>query len=554
MKLLDFIIKFASQGDASVVSAASKIQSSIDAAEASANRLSTSVGGRLKQAFLSLPGAEFITNPIVAMTAGIGTVAGLGMQAEKTAKSFDVLVGSESKASSMLAEINEYADNTLWSRMDMSSAAQSLLAYSIPAEKVVKDLKMLGDISLGDKNKMATLSFVFGQISTAGKLLTQDYKQLLNVGFNPLVDISQMTGKSMAQLQDEMSKGQISFEMFEQAVVHATSQGGKYYNMINEQAETTAGKFERLKGSFTASLLEIYNLIQPLLRGVFDGLNSVLTVVKTVIPYISAISPIIGAITAAVAAYNAVQLISNGILKGLTITEGIHFMWLMLVEKAQRMLNAVMAANPIGLVIAAVAALVAGLVIAWKKFDGFRAAVKTTWDTIKGFGEILKIFVIDRIHALLTGLGKMGEAIAKLFKGDFSGAWDAAKEGVRGITGVDAAKKAAEASKNLIGGVKDNYNQRLADEKAKSVSKPGIAGAAAKTPDLSPAAYGSGNEKNAESITTGGTRNTSINMTISKLIETFNVNMECSEDTEELKDKVIESVNRALEIALSAAR
>lgn len=554
MKLLDFIIKFASQGDASVVSAASKIQTSIDAAEASANRLSTSVGGRLKQAFLSLPGAEFITNPIVAMTAGIGTVAGLGMQAEKTAKSFDVLVGSESKASSMLAEINDYADNTLWSRMDMSSAAQSLLAYSIPAEKVVKDLKMLGDISLGDKNKMATLSSVFGQISTAGKLLTQDYKQLLNVGFNPLVDISQMTGKSMAQLQDEMSKGKISFDMFEQAVVHATSQGGKYYDMINSLAGTTSGKFEQVKGAFTASLLEIYNLIQPLVTSVLSGLNSVLTVVKTVIPYISAISPIIGAITAAVAAYNVVQLISNGILKGLTITEGIHFMWLMLVEKAQMMLNAVMAANPIGLVVAAVSALVAGLVIAWKKFDGFRAAVKTTWDTIKGFGEILKNFVIDRIQGLLTGLGKMGEAIAKLFKGDFSGAWDAAKEGVRGITGVDAAKKAAEASKNLIGGVKDNYNQRLAEEKAKSVSKPGIAGAATKTPDLSPAAYGSGNEKNAESITTGGTRNTSINMTISKLIETINVNMESSEDTGELKDKVIESVNRALEIALSAAR
>ena len=553
MKLLDFIIKFASKGDSSVVSAASRIQSSIDAAEASANKLSVSIGGRLKQAFLSLPGAEFIANPIVAMTAGIGTVAGLGMQAEKTAKSFDVLVGSESKASAMLAEINDYADNTLWSRMDMSSAAQSLLAYSIPAEKVVKDLKMLGDISLGDKNKMATLSSVFGQVSTAGRLLTQDYKQLLNVGFNPLVDISQMTGKSMATLQDEMSKGKISFQMFEQAVVHATSEGGKYYNMVNSLAGTTSGKFEQVKGAFTASLLEIYNLIQPLMTSVLSGLNSVLTVVNTVIPYISAITPIIGAITAAVAAYNVVQLVSNGILKGLTITEGIHFMWLMLVEKAQMMLNAVMAANPIGLVVAAVAALVAGLALAWKKFDGFRAAVKTTWDTIKGFGQILKNFVIDRIQGLLTGLGKMGEAIARLFKGDFSGAWDAAKEGVKGITGVDAVKKAAEASKNLIGGVKDNYNKRLADEKATAVSKPGIAGVS-KTPDLSPAAYGSGNEKNAESITTGGTRNTSINMTISKLIESFNVNMESSEDTEGLKDKVIESVNRALEIALSAAR
>lgn len=553
MKLLDFIIKFASQGDASVVSAASRIQTGIDAAEASANRLSASVGGRLRQAFLSLPGAEFITNPIVAMTAGIGTVAGLGMQAEKTAKSFDVLVGSESKASSMLNELYDYADNTLWNRMDVAASAQSMLTRDVSSDKVATTLKRLGDIAVGDKNKLATLASVFGEVSQKGRLMTEDYKQMLNIGFSPLNELAKMTGKSMAKLQDEMSKGKISFDMFEKAVINATSEGGKFYDMTNILAGTTSGKFDQVKGAFTASLLEIYNLIQPLVTSVLSSLNSVLAVVKTVIPYISSISPVIGAITAAVAAYNVVQFVSNGLLKGFTVTEGIHFMWLMLVEKAQMMLNAVMAANPIGLVVAAVAALVAGLAIAWKKFDGFRAAVKTTWDTVKGFGEILKSFVIDRIQGILVGLGKTGEAVARLFKGDFSGAWDAAKEGVKGFTGVDAAKKAAETSKNLIGGVKDNYNRRLADEKAKSVSKPGIAGAA-KTPDLSPAAYGSGNEKNAESITTGGTRNTTINMTISKIFEAFTIQMQSSEDTDELEDKVIESVNRALEIAISAAR
>lgn len=280
MKLIDFIIKFASQGDASVVNAASKIQGSIESAEQAADRLSTTVGGKLKQAFMSLPGAEFFTNPIVAMTAGIGTVSTLGMQAEKTAKSFDVLVGSQDKARKMLDEINDYADNTLWSRMDSSEAAQSLLAYGVLAEKVVKDLKMLGDISLGDKNKMSTLATVFGQISTAGRLMTQDYRQLLNVGFNPLYDISQMTGKSMAQLQDEMSKGTITFEMFEQAVIHATSEGGKYNNMIGSLASTTSGKFEQVKGAFIASLLEVYNLIQPLVSAVLSGLNSVFNGVK----------------------------------------------------------------------------------------------------------------------------------------------------------------------------------------------------------------------------------------------------------------------------------
>lgn len=361
-----------------------------------------------------------------------------------------------------------------------------------------------------------------------------------------------MTGKSMAQLQDEMSKGTITFEMFEQAVIHATSEGGKYNNMIGSLASTTSGKFEQVKGAFIASLLEVYNLIQPLVSAVLSGLNSVLTVLKNVIPHISNLIPVIGGLAAAVAAYNTVQMISNGILKGLTITEGIHYMWLLLVEKAQWLLNAAMSANPIGLVVAAIAALVAGLILAWKKFDGFRAAVKATWDTIKGFGEILKNFVIDKIQGLLTGIGKIGEAIGKLFKGDFSGAWESAKEGVKGITGVEAAQKAASASKNLLGGFKDTYNSRLEQEKS-GVSKPGIAGMV-ETPDMSPSAYGTGTTKSAESITTGGTRNTSINMTITKLIESFNVSMETAEDTNELQDRVTECMNRALEIALSAAR
>ena len=123
---------------------------------------------------------------------------------------------------------------------------------------------------------------------------------------------------------------------------------------------------------------------------------------------------------------------------------------------------------------------------------------------------------------------------------------------MKGITGVEAAQKAANASKNLLGGFKDTYNSRLEQEKS-GVSKPGIAGMV-ETPDMSPSAYGTGTTKSAESITTGGTRNTSINMTITKLIESFNVSMETAEDTNELQDRVTECMNRALEIALSAAR
>lgn len=553
MKVLDFIIGFGSRGQSSLVNSVSQIQQRLDSANGAAMRLTQTVGSGLKNAFMSLPGAQFFTNPVIAISAGIGTVSKLGMQAEKTAKSFDVLVGSASMSSSMLSEINKYADNTLWSRMDATNAAQSLLAYSVPAEKVVDDLKMLGDISLGDANRMSTLASVFGQISTAGKLMTQDYKQLLNVGFNPLYDISQMTGKSIATLQDEMSKGKISFEMFEQAVVHATSAGGKYHDMIESLASTTSGTFEQVKGSFTATLLEIYNLIQPMVSSVLKGLNALLTGIKQIIPILSDISPLIAGITAAVAAYNVVQLVSNNLLKGFTITEGIHYMWLLLVEKAQWLLNAAMSANPIGLVIALVVGLVTAITICWNKFEGFRAVILTVWDTVKGFGNVIKTYLIDRITGFISGIGTLGKAISKLFKGDFEGAWESAKEGAMSLTGMNAVKKAASGTSTLIGGIKSNYDRRLADEKAKKVTAPSVPGVA-DTPLLGAAAYGGSTTKNAETITTGGTRNTSINMTISKFFDNMNISMENSEDDEDLQDKMVEYINRALEIALSAAR
>jgi TP901 family phage tail tape measure protein len=111
----------------------------------------------------------------------------------------------------------------------------------------------------------------------------------------------------------------------------------------------------------------------------------------------------------------------------------------------QWLLNIAMNANPIGLIITGIAALVAGIVWAWNKFEDFRKVVLGVWEVMKGFGNILKDFVIDRIKGIISGLGAMGRAIVKLFSGDFSGAWESAKQGVRDLSGIDATKKAAES-------------------------------------------------------------------------------------------------------------
>ena len=212
-------------------------------------------------------------------------------------------------------------------------------------------------------------------------------------------------------------------------------------------------------------------------------------------------------------------------------------------------------------------ALVAAVVYCWNKFAGFRAFILTMWDVFKGLGEIIKTFVIDRFKELLGGLGDLGQALLKLFSGDFSGAWDTAKSGVRKLSGVDSGAAAAKRIKELY---VDSWDKNYAEQTAadfpvsNEIEAPeqkgsptglvfgnGGDGSGGSGSGGSGSGGGKGGKKTAEAIATGGTRNTSINMSISKFFDCINVYMNDKTDTAELERVILQSINRSLAIATS---
>ena len=427
-----------------------------------------------------------------------------------------------------------------------------MLGFGVSTETVVDDLKMLGDVAQGDKNRLQQLALVFGQISAAGKLQGQDLLQLINAGYNPLLDISAQTGKSVAQLKDDMSKGLVTFDMVRAAFQRATGEGGKFNNMTERIAQTSYGAFEQLKGKLISTLLELYNIIQPLIIPVLNALGKGLDYISKVADWASqhlnTLIPVFAGLAAGIAAYNLATnaaAIVTGIFSG-----------------AMKILNVVMSLNPVGLVVAGIAALTVAIVACWNKFAGFRAVIMTVWETVKGFGDILKQYVIDRITGIITGIGYVGEAIGKLFKGDFSGAWQSAKAGASQIYGVGAAGSAVSAVRDLAGGVSGRFASNLEAERQKqsaknSISAPtaaGGAGALAGTGATAGSGAGTSPSSTANAITTGGTRNTSIVLNIGKFFEDVNINNVEGRDFRELRDAVLESINRSLEIAVSAGR
>lgn len=554
MNVAEYLIKISTAGDRAATSKVENLQAALDSADRSASRLTGRTSG-LGSALRSLPGAEFFLNPIVAITSGVGVVSKLGMQAEKTTTAFNVLVGAEDKAAKMLGEINSYADNTLWDRTTTQEATKTMLGFGVSTESVVGDLKMLGDVAMGDKNRLQQLALVFGQISAAGKLQGQDLLQLINAGYNPLLDISALTGKSVAQLKDEMGKGLITFDMVRAAFQRATGEGGKFANMTDKIAQTSYGAFEQLKGKFLGALLQIYEIIQPFLIPAITllgkGLDLVARAAKWVADNMKTVLAVVTPLAAAIVAYNVVTGAATAVTN---VFVGVL-----------KLLNIVLNLNPVGLIVAGIAALTAAVVVCWNKFAGFRAVILTAWDTLKGFGQIIKDYVLERIQSLLSSVGKLGEALGKLFKGDFSGAWNAAKSAYGLMVGADAKRNAAASARELAGSLDYTYANRLASERAKqkakeTISSPsaagGVAGAAGTAGAGGAAAGGSGSGGGnvAKDIATGGTRNTSIVINVSKFFDDVNITTVNGQDMRQLQAAVLESINRSLEIATSAAR
>ncbi len=85
---------------------------------------------------------------------------------------------------------------------------------------------------------------------------------------------------------------------------------------------------------------------------------------------------------------------------------------------AQWLFNIALAANPIGLAVTAIGALVGVIVFAWNKFDVFRGRVMGTFEVLKEFGLI----IVEKVVAPLKGLGKM-------LLGLFSKNWSMVREG-----------------------------------------------------------------------------------------------------------------------------
>ena len=210
--------------------------------------------------------ASKVAAPLAIATAvkeiGIKAIEARG-KIEALEVSFSTLLGSQTQANALLQEIRDYGTVTPYDTEGLAQAARLMLSYGMATNKVIPTLRMLGDISMGDKEKLQSLTLAFSQMSASGRVCKEDLNQMVDAGFNPLQIISEETGESIGELTDEVSKGAISVQDIEQAFISATSEGGKFHNMALNMSDTLSGKIAKMSDGWDNLKASIGGLSSP---------------------------------------------------------------------------------------------------------------------------------------------------------------------------------------------------------------------------------------------------------------------------------------------------
>ncbi|MGK7648420.1 tape measure protein [Capnocytophaga sp. G1920] len=445
------------------LSAIRKYNSEINHLEKSVSRLQTLNGSKLKtwfsEALNSLPGIA--TNPLILAGAVIGGSIKKGMEADLQQTNITTLLkGDVEKAKALYAQLSDYGVKTPYDKAGLIEAQKTMMSFGLSSEFAFGKLKNIGDIAMGDAQKMKSLSLAFAQATSAGKLQGQDLLQMINAGFNPLQVISERTGESMAKLKERMSKGGISAQELAQAFEWATDKQGLFYQGAEKAGETLSGKFNKMMDSITELALKVYESISPILSplveltaiifsNIGNGIGWLIQKFQEGNPIILTIAGAIGIFTTALILHNTYTAIATA--------------WQNRLSWAVIKTNLAFLANPITWIIAGIIALIAIITYCIVGVSGWGKA----WDnTVQGMKYLWEAFILG-----------------------FKAHWNTAINAF--MVGVDLCKLAWYKFKEAVGLGDSSENQAMISkiqndiqERAKSVAegykKAGEAGAKAK--------------------------------------------------------------------------
>lgn len=295
---------------------------------------------------------------------------------------FTTMLGSAEKANALMQQLTKTAAVTPFDLQGVTQGAQQLLAYGVEAEKVNDVLVHLGDIAAGLSLPLNDLVYLYGTTMTQGRMFTQDLRQFMGRGI-PLADeLAKQFGVTKDKVGELVTAGKVGAEEFNKAIMSMSSEGGKFAGLMEAQSKTITGQISNIEDAIDS----MFNKIGQQSEGI---INDSLSVVASLVENYEKVGEVIldvvatyGVYKAAVMTATALQALQTAGVGALTAAETIHYGWLVLVQKAQALLNATMLANPYVLTATAVAGLAAALIFLNDSTNAEQAATESLNNTM----------------------------------------------------------------------------------------------------------------------------------------------------------------------------
>lgn len=295
----------------------------------------------------------------VALTSFIKQVIEVRNEVENLTNAFAVMLQSKEKANKLMSEIVTTAATTPFSVLEIANASKQLLAFGQSSDTVVSTLRRLGDVASASGSQISDVTSIYGKVQGKNRLELEQLNQFTERGIPVLQELAKMYDTNTAGILKMVEKGKISFADLQQSIFNLTSEGGKFYNMMQTQSATVSGMMSNLGDQYDQMLNAIGQSQTATITGTIKLLS-------TLLDHWEEIANAIGIAVVAYGSYKAVVMSMAVFNEAKIIMQAVSSLGLLAsslttATVAQEGLNVAMSMNPVGLIVAGLTALVAGL-------------------------------------------------------------------------------------------------------------------------------------------------------------------------------------------------
>ena len=292
----------------------------------------------------------------------VSEVANVRGQFQQLEVAFNTMLGSADKADALMAQLVRTAAITPFDLESVAQGAKQLLAYGLKAENVNETLTRLGDIASGLSMPLNDLVYLYGTTMNQGRLYTEDLNQFTGRGIPMIQELAKVFGVAESKVKELVEAGKVGFPEVQKVIENLTGEGSKFGGMMEEQSKTITGQISNIEDAIAS----MFNDMGKQSEGV---INTTLSGVTYMVEHYEQFGRVLMGLVATYGTYRtacltvaAVHSLTTTGIGAMTAAEAIHHGWVVMVEKAQKLLNATMLSNPYVLVATAIASVVAVMI------------------------------------------------------------------------------------------------------------------------------------------------------------------------------------------------